>query len=158
MDVRWLQPDERDAWLRFIAVLELLPAGLDSQLRRDSGLTHFEYLCLVVLADAPDGRLRMSDLAVRSNATPARLSRVVQRLVERGCLERARCTEDARSIFAVLTDEGRAVLSEAAPGHLGFVREHVFDPLSPEQVSALREISDRLLATLDPDAEFGVER
>ena len=157
-DVQWLDENERDAWVRLVAVLELLPAGLDSQLRRDSGLTHFEYLCLVVLAESPDDRLRMTDLALRANATPARLSRVVQRLVDRGLLERERCSEDARSIFAVLTPEGRAALEQAAPGHVRYVREQIFERLTEDEITFMRDLCDRLLGRLDPDATFGVGR
>ena len=84
MDTRWLDDEELDAWVRLIAVVELLPGVLDSQLRRDAGLTHFEYFVLAMLSEAPERTLRMTALAQRTNATLPRLSHVVRRLEERG--------------------------------------------------------------------------
>ena len=46
--------EERVAWVRLAAVLELLPGVLDTQLRRDADLTHFEYFVLAMLSEAPD--------------------------------------------------------------------------------------------------------
>ena len=80
---KWLSADERAAWVRLSAVLELLPAALDAQLSADSHLTHFEYFTLAMLSEAPDRPLRMTDLAAQTNATLPRLSHVVRRL-ERG--------------------------------------------------------------------------
>ena len=80
MDTEWLSEDERAAWLRLIAVVELLPGVLDSQLRADAGLTHFEYFVLAMLSEAPERTLRMTSLAQRTNATLPRLSHVVTRL------------------------------------------------------------------------------
>jgi len=76
MEPRWLDADERAAWLRLVAVVELLPGALDGQLRRDSQLSHFEYFVLAMLSEAPERRLRMTSLAQRTNATLPRLSSV----------------------------------------------------------------------------------
>ena len=83
MRTRWLDDAELDAWVRFIAVVELLPGVLDTQLRRDSDLTHFEYYVLAMLSEAPDRTLRMTQLAARTYDTLARLSHVVSRLEAR---------------------------------------------------------------------------
>ena len=72
MTKRWLTDDERVAWVRLAAVLELLPGVLDTQLRRDADLSHFEYFTLAMLSEAPDRTLRMTALAGRTNATLAR--------------------------------------------------------------------------------------
>ncbi|GAA2156825.1 MarR family transcriptional regulator [Humibacillus xanthopallidus] len=144
-DVRWLDADELVAWKRLVAVVELIPSVLDAQLRRDSGLTHFEYLVLAMLSEVPDRTLRMTALAHRTNATLTRLSHVVRRLEERGLVLRFPCPEDGRATNARLTDEGGCVLTEAAPGHVTTVRESIFDALTPEQVSELSEIADAIL-------------
>lgn len=151
MTTRWLSDRELSAWIRFIAVVELLPGVLDSQLRRDSGLTHFEYMVLAMLSEAPDRTLRMTGLAARTNATLARLSHVVSRLEDRGLVERASCPEDRRATNAHLTDEGWAVIVAAAPGHVETVRRNVIDALTPEQVGQLEEIAEAVLGRLDPD-------
>jgi DNA-binding MarR family transcriptional regulator len=150
MDQRWLDDDEMAAWLRLVAVVELLPGVLDSQLRRDSGLTHFDYFVLAILSESPGRTLRMTGLAHRTNATLARLSHVVRRLEERKLVERLPCPEDARATNARLTDQGWASVVEAAPGHVENVRHHVFDALSPTQVRQLAGITDALLERLDP--------
>lgn len=151
MSTRWLDDDEIAAWVRFIAVVELLPGALDAQLRRDSGLTHFEYYTLAMLSEAPDRVLRMTTLAARTNATLPRLSHVVSRLEGRGLVERMPCPEDRRATNAHLTGAGWDVVVAAAPGHVAAVRANVIDALSREQVLQLREISDALLTRLDPD-------
>lgn len=150
MTTRWLDEDERQAWLRLIAVAELLPAALDAQLRRDAGLTHFEYFVLAMLSEAPERVLRMTSLAQRTNATLPRLSHVVRRLEGRGLVERFPCPEDGRATNARLTPAGWESVVTAAPGHVATVRRLVLDPLTPSQVAQLRHIGDALLADLDP--------
>jgi DNA-binding MarR family transcriptional regulator len=154
VDTRWLDEDERAAWLRLIAVVELLPGVLDSQLRADSDLTHFEYFVLAMLSEAPERTLRMTALGRRTNATLPRLSHVVRRLEERGLVERFPCPDDGRATNARLTDAGWEVVVAAAPGHVGTVRRYVLDPLSPAQVEQLRGIGDALLGRLDPDGRM----
>ena len=154
METRWLDEDERQAWLRLIAVAELLPAALDAQLRRDAGLTHFEYFVLAMLSEAPDRTLRMTWLAQRTNATLPRLSHVVRRLEERALVERFPCPEDGRATNARLTAAGWDAVVAAAPGHVDTVRSHVLDPLTRRQVGQLSEIADALLTRLDPEGRM----
>ena len=154
MDTRWLDSDEQKAFLGLVAVAELLPGALDAQLRRDSGLTHFEYLVLAMLSEAPERTLRMTSLAQRTNATLPRLSHVVRRLEERGLVERFPCPEDGRATNARLTAAGWDTIVDAAPGHVDTVRRLALDPLSPTQVAQLRRISDALLEVLDPDGHM----
>jgi len=154
METRWLDDEELDAWVRLIAVVELLPGVLDTQLRRDSGLSHFEYLVLAMLSEA-DGRvLRMTALAARTNATLARLSHVVSRLEARGLVERSACPQDGRATNARLTDAGWQAVVAAAPGHVETVRRVVLDGLTREQVRALGETAGAILTRLDPDGRL----
>lgn len=148
---RWLDDDERAAWLRLIAVVELLPGALDAQLRRDSQLTHFDYYVLAMLSEAPERTLRMTALAALTNATLPRLSHVVRRLEDRGLVERFPCPQDGRATNARLTPAGWDAVVAAAPGHVETVRRHVLDPLTPAQLTQLRQICDALLPALDPD-------
>jgi DNA-binding MarR family transcriptional regulator len=154
MDAPWLDDDELQAWLRLIAVAELLPAALDAQLRRDAGLTHFEYFVLAMLSEAPERTLRMTSLARRTNASLPRLSHVVRRLEDRGLVERFPCREDGRATNARLTAAGWESVVDAAPGHVSAVRELVLDPLTRTQVAQLRRIGDALLGVLDPHGDM----
>ena len=150
MENRWLTDEERVAWVRLAAVLELLPGVLDTQLRRDADLSHFEYFVLAMLSEAPDRTLRMTALAQHTNATLSRLSHVVRRLEDRGLMERVPCPEDARATNARLTDDGWSAVESASHGHVDTVRRYVFDSLTREQVAQLAGIGEALLTQLDP--------
>lgn len=154
VETKWLNEEERRSWLRLIAVVELLPTMLDGQLRRDAGLTHFEYFVLAMLSEAADRTLRMTTLARRTNATLPRLSHVVRRLEHRGLVERFPCPEDGRATDVRLTADGWDAVVAAAPGHVDTVRRLVMDPLTPTQLAQLRRIGDALLAGLDPDGRM----
>ncbi|HEU4546433.1 MAG TPA: MarR family winged helix-turn-helix transcriptional regulator [Microlunatus sp.] len=153
-DTPWLDDAQRLAWVRFAAVLELLPRSLDAQLERDERLSHFDYYCLAMLSEAPRRTLRMTALAGMTNATLPRLSRVMNRLEEASYVRREPCPADRRATNVVLTDAGWDKVVGAAPGHVAHVRELVIDALQPEQVDQLSEISARLLAVLDPDQKM----
>lgn len=154
VDTEWLDEAERAAWIRLVAVVELLPGALDAQLRACAGLTHFEYFVLAMLSEAPERTLRMSTLAQRTNATLPRLSHVVRRLEERGIIERFPCPDDGRATNARLTEAGWDVVVAAAPGHVTTVRRNVLDPLTREQLDQLRRIGDALLTRLDPSGRM----
>jgi DNA-binding MarR family transcriptional regulator len=154
MQTQWLDDEQLDAWVKLVAVVELLPGVLDSQLRRDSKLTHFEYLVLAMLSEADGRTLRMTTLAHRTNASLPRLSHVVRRLENRDLVVRSPCPEDGRATNAQLTMAGMAEVVAAAPGHVANVRHHVIDALTPSQMQQLRGIADALLARLDPDGRM----
>ncbi|MDN3024149.1 MarR family transcriptional regulator [Streptomyces sp. S.PB5] len=139
---RWLNDEEQRAWLAYIDFSTLLGDYLNRQLRRDAGMTHADYSLLVHLSSAPDHALGMSELAQRLKITRSRLTHAVNRLREAGLVDRREDPADGRGQLAVLTEEGVAVLSAAAPGHVAAVRRAVFDALTPEQVGQLAEIGE----------------
>lgn len=149
--VRWLTPEQLRAWIRFEAVVELMPTVLDSQLQRDAQLTHFEYLTMAKLSESPDRLLRMSELAATTNSTLPRLSHVVSRLEARGFVERLPCPSDRRATNAHLTEAGWQKVVASAPGHVETVRAHVVDLLTDEQMTQLDDIMQALLHKLDPE-------
>jgi DNA-binding MarR family transcriptional regulator len=148
---RWLDAEERQAWLALAKTLIRLPAALDAQLRRDAGISHFEYQVLALLSEAPGRTLRMSVLATLAEGSLPRLSQVVARLEQRGWVRRTPDPADGRYTLAILTGEGWAKVTEAAPGHIEEVRRLVFDPLTKAQSRQLREIGRRIMCTIDPD-------
>ncbi|KRE28864.1 MarR family winged helix-turn-helix transcriptional regulator [Agromyces sp. Soil535] len=150
-DTRWLSTEESAAWVRLVALAELLPGALDAQLLRDAGLTHFEYGVLMALGEAPSRTMRMTELASRTNATLPRLSHVARRLEERGLIERFPCPTDRRATNATVTPAGLDLLASAAPGHVETVRQNVLDALTPEQLEQLYSIAGAVLTRLDPD-------
>jgi DNA-binding MarR family transcriptional regulator len=149
-ETHWLTKAELATWVRFAAVLELLPGALDAQLRRDAGLTHFEYYCLAMLSEAPEHTLRMTALALQTNASLPRLSHVVRKLEDRGLVERFPCPQDARATNARLTPAGWEKVRASAPGHVEAVRHNVIDALAPAQLAQLGAACDAMLHRLDP--------
>lgn len=128
---KWLSKDELAAWVRLVAVIELLPGVLDSQLRRAADLTNFEYYVLAMLSEAPDRTARMTALAAQTSATLPRLSHVVKRLEARNLVDRFPCPEDGRATNARLTESGWDKVLQTAPGHVANVRQHVIDASPP---------------------------
>jgi DNA-binding MarR family transcriptional regulator len=151
---QWLTPEERDAWIPLVGMLIKLPAALDAQLQRDAGLSHFEYMVLSRLSEAPRHALRMSDLAILANGSLSRLSHVVTRLERRGWVRRESCPGDGRYTNAVLTDDGWAKVVAVAPGHVAAVRRLVVDALSPEQIGQLRDIAQQIMDRVVPGADW----
>jgi DNA-binding MarR family transcriptional regulator len=147
---RWLDSDERAAWLSLVSLMVKLPAALDAQLQRSSDLSHFEYTVLAGLSEVPGGSLRMSVLAALADGSLPRLSQVVARLERRGLVRRAPDPDDGRYTLATLTDAGRAVVTKAAPGHVETVRNLVFDQLPKGKARQLRDICRRILSAIDP--------
>jgi DNA-binding MarR family transcriptional regulator len=153
-DTRWLTPDQLRAWKKFVAVVEVLPGVLDSQLQRDADLTHFEYFTMAMLSEAPERTLRMTSLASATNSTLPRLSHVVSRLEKRGYVDRAPCPEDRRATNATLSEAGWQKVVATAPGHVDTVRENVIEPLTAADVADLDRIMGRVLRMIDPENKF----
>jgi DNA-binding MarR family transcriptional regulator len=152
-DTRWLSDEEQQVWRDFSAAVDMLRAHLEAQLQHESGMPHTYYEVLVKLSEAPDRMLRMSELADASRSSRSRLSHAVARLEANGWVRRQACPTDKRGAWAMLTEDGFAALEEAAPGHVEAVRENLFDPLSPEQVRSLGEISKAIVDKLTPRCE-----
>jgi DNA-binding MarR family transcriptional regulator len=149
--MNWLSPEEQAAWRPFVALLIKLPAALEAELQKDAGISHFEYLVLSSLSEAPARTLRMSDLAALASGSLSRLSHVVSRLENRGWVRREACPGDGRYINAVLTDDGWAKVVATAPGHVAAVRALLVGALTPGQFQDLGAISATVLKNLYPE-------
>jgi MarR family transcriptional regulator, 2-MHQ and catechol-resistance regulon repressor len=111
------------------------------------GLAPAEFDVSLRLARSPEGMLRMSDLAAQTTLTSSGITRVVDRLVERGWVTRQACATDRRTTYAVITDTGRSLLAEVLPGQLALVQDWLVEPLTAtgalaEFEAALRAIRD----------------
>lgn len=148
---RWLTEEEQQAWRSLTSVMIRLEPALDAQLRRDAGLTSFEYGVLVALSEAPGRTRRMSHLALLAEGSLSRLSQVVGRLERRGWVTRHPDPDDGRSTLATLTAKGAEKLAAAAPGHVAEVRRLVFDRLTRAQVRQLTAIGRRITRAVDPE-------
>jgi DNA-binding MarR family transcriptional regulator len=151
---RGLNNHEWSAWLQLTAMFTLLPAALDSQLQREAGMTHFEFIVMAALSRQPGRRLQLKDLALIANGSLSRLSHVISRLERQGWVRRVSKNE-GRATNAELTDKGLRKLREAGPIHFQEVRRLVFDVLTPEEVKDLRRLISRLNAGLLPETNLG---
>jgi DNA-binding MarR family transcriptional regulator len=147
--VKWLTPDELSAWLSLVRLVIRLPWSLDQQLQRDSNLAMVEYQVMAKLSDSPRATMRMSSLAEVANTSLSHLSRVVNRLEDRGLVRREPDPNDGRFTNAILTDDGVRALVDAAPGHVAHVRSLVIDVLSPEQLRRLGRDAERITSRID---------
>jgi len=135
---RWLTDEEQQAWRATVQLSHLLMHQLDRDLT-EHGLNGRDYEILVELSEAPERRMRMTDLADATSQSRSRLSHQVSRMEKRGLLRRDDCEGDKRGTFAVLTTDGMAAIERVAPDHVENVRRHFIDRLSPRQ---LEEVTD----------------
>lgn len=143
---RWLTAAELDTWRAYLVSHAHLMRVLDQQLQRDSGISHTDYALLTRLSS--NGSATMNELAEMLEHSQSRTSHAVARLQRRGLVARRTDETDRRMVHVQLTDAGRAVQETAAPGHVRCVREHLFDAVTPEQVTVLREVCTAMLERL----------
>ena len=152
--MEWLTDDEQCAWRAYLEATQRLFEQLDRELQHEVGMPLAYYQILAMLSEAPDHTLRMSDLAQLTWSSRSRVSHAVDRLEEKGWVERISCPSDKRGAFAVLTAAGLRVLEAAAPSHVSSVRRLVFDQLSTEELAAFaalsRKIAERLAESSSP--------
>ncbi len=153
VDTRWLDDAEDAAWrgLRRVNVVTL--AAISRDLQRDSQLSDADYEVLTGLSESSDDRCRFGDLAGATRWSTSRLSHHLERMEQRGLVERHPSNDDARGSVVTLTALGRTTIERAAPHHLRSVRRHLFDQLTAEQTAQLADIATSILKTNDPDAD-----
>jgi DNA-binding MarR family transcriptional regulator len=147
--VEWLTPEELGSWLSLVRLMTWLPWSIDQQLQHDAGLATVEYQVLACLSQSPQRMMRMSSMALFTNASLSRLSRVVKRLEDRDLVRREADLSDGRFTNAILTDEGFRTIEAAAPAHVAHVRSLVIDVLSAEQLRRLGSAAERILSRID---------
>ena len=143
--VQLLSERELRAWRGLLRVHSRLVKALDTELENEHGLAVTSYEVLMYLADSPDGRMRMHDLASSVLLSRSGLTRLADRLEREELIRRESCESDARGAFAVLTDAGRAKLAAARRTHLDGVRRHFVEHLSDQELERLGEIWGKVL-------------
>lgn len=139
-------------WRLLLRVHAQLTRTLEHELLAEQDLHLASYDVLVQLAESPDRRLRMTELADRVLLSRSGLTRLVDRLEREGLVERAACPGDARVTHAVLTEAGLARLRTAAVTHVRGVAEHVVDRLTPDDLAQLQAVLSKLV---DPGVPAG---
>ena len=139
-----LTAPEQAAWRAFLRAHATLVRRLEGELVAEHDLPLPSYDVLVQLSEAPDRRLRMTELAERVLLSRSGLTRLVDRLVRDGLVERQACPDDARGTLAVLTHSGLERLRTAWPTHLRGVAAHL-SRLSPQEVEQLSLLMGKLV-------------
>ena len=140
---RWLNPTEMAAWRRYIVASRRLLEALDSDLAGYE-LSMPDYEILAQLSDAPDRRMRMSELADVAMLSRSRLSHRMKVMEKAGWVRREACPVDKRGFFAVMTPKGWKAIEVAAPDHVESVRSRFVDLLSKEDQRTIAEIFTRV--------------
>ncbi|NJD28488.1 MAG: MarR family transcriptional regulator [Chloroflexi bacterium] len=149
-------------WRAFVRAQAHVNRRLDEDLRAEHGLSLQEYVALLILVEAPERRLRMGRLAEGLNLSKSGATRLIDRLVDDGLVERVSCASDARGAEAALTEAGVDRLRSAAPTHLRGIAEYFLAAIDAEDLGAversMREVGDRLCGTPEPGRCGGSSR
>lgn len=125
------------AWHAMLRGHSAVVRKLEAELQAEHGLSLPAYEVLAHVSQAPERRMRMSDLTRCARLSPSGLTRLVDKLVREGLIERVRCPQDARVVYAALTESGLARLTTAYPTHLRGVRSHVVDLLDRDELTVI---------------------
>lgn len=148
-DVTPLTPrDPRLApWRAFVRAQAQVSRRLDEDLRSEHGLSLQEYVALLILAEAPERRLRMGRLADSLSLSKSGATRLIDRLVDDGFVARVSCSSDLRGAEAALTEAGVQRLRTAAPTHLRGIADYFLSAIDGEDLPmverTMRSVADR---------------
>ena len=143
-DSRQLDGRELAAWRGLLFRYRNMTAAIDERLEREHGLSLSSYEVLLLLSMASDHSLRMGNLADQLLLSRSGLTRLVDRMVARGLLERHTCPDDRRGTYARLTDAGMEKFREAQPTNLAAIREQFLSRLDDDDLENLARAWDRL--------------
>ena len=146
---RWLDSRQQTVWRAYLLGSARLSERLDADLRQH-GMDLPEYEILVTLEEAPDRRLRMSELADAVHQSRSRLTHTITRMEQQGVVARTTCPSDRRGVWAELTPAGIKTLERAAPSHVAAVRRNFVDAMDPADYEALGRAFAAVLAVTDP--------
>jgi DNA-binding MarR family transcriptional regulator len=139
-----LTDEQQETWFAYMRLVLRLTYEMNRQLQADSDLSLSDYDVLNALADSPEQRLQLTDLATRIGWERSRLSHHLRRMSDRGLVQRSPSAQDGRATDAVLTEAGLAALGAATPGHAHLVRRLFFDGLDPALLASLRTALDQV--------------
>lgn len=147
---RWLNAAEMKAWRRYIIASRRLLEALDDDLAAHD-ISMSDYEVLAQLSEAPDRRMRMSELADMAMISRSRLSHRIKVMEKSGWVKREACPIDKRGYFAVMTPKGWKAIVAAAPDHVASVRDRFLDALDKSEQKTLAEIFERVAMRIKHD-------
>lgn len=144
---KWLTPAEMKAWRAYVTASARLAEAFDRDLA-SHGLSMADYEVLAHLSEAPDRRMRMSELADIALISRSRLSHRMKVLEAAGWVTRESCPDDRRGSFAVMTESGWKKIVQAAPDHVSSVRRHLIDVLSASELAMVADSFERTIGKI----------
>jgi DNA-binding MarR family transcriptional regulator len=135
-------------WRSMLTAHSLLTQRLEEELKAEAGMSLFEYSALLQLAEAPERRLRMAQIAEGIFVTRSGVSRLVDRLEADGLVERLPSPEDGRGADAVLTDAGMQRLRAASKFHLRGIEAYYFDHVSDQDLQTVGRVMEDIAGEL----------
>ncbi|MGJ6969034.1 MarR family winged helix-turn-helix transcriptional regulator [Streptosporangium sp. G11] len=139
-----LSAEQLGAYFALVEVSSLLQYAVDEHLRADGDLSYVQFQILARLVDAPEGRLRMTDLADGVVYSRSGLTYQAGLLDKRGLITRSPSPDDERSVIVTVTDAGRALIAHVLPGHVDRVRQLLFEPMTGKDLGALSTVLGRV--------------
>ena len=147
MATKWLNPREMKAWRSYIIASRRLLDALDLDLSGHD-LSMADYEVLALLSEAPDRRMRMTELADLAMVSKSRLSHRMKVMEKIGWVKRQACDVDKRGSWAVMTDKGWKAIVKAAPDHVASVRNRLIDHLTAKDQEDISKIFERIQSNL----------
>ena len=147
MATKWLNPREMKAWRSYIIASRRLLDALDLDLASHD-LSMADYEVLALLSEAPDRRMRMTELADLAMVSKSRLSHRMKVMEKIGWVKRQACDVDKRGSWAVMTDKGWKAIVKAAPDHVASVRNRLIDHLTAKDQEDISKIFERIQSNL----------
>jgi len=141
-----------DLWDGLTGAALTVRAGVAELLDGELGILPEEADLLLRLDEAPEQRLRMADVSRALRLSKSGVTRLVDRLAERGLVVRAACPSDRRVVYAGLTDEGRRAAEAAGPALAAGVAQQLAGRISPEDLDLLTASLRRLTDTPEAGA------
>ncbi|WP_375002638.1 MarR family winged helix-turn-helix transcriptional regulator [Aeromicrobium sp. CTD01-1L150] len=148
-DTEWLDADQQRIWRALLGGTTVLIDRLDRDLRAGHGLSMPEYEILVRLSESPDRSIRMAELAASVAHSRSRITHTIARLERGGLVQRGQATDDRRGVIAELTDEGFALLEQAAHTHVRGVQDYLVRIVDPDDFRAVGRVMEAVRETLD---------
>ncbi|GIM97050.1 MarR family winged helix-turn-helix transcriptional regulator [Paractinoplanes toevensis] len=139
-----LNAEQLGTYFALMEVSSLLQYAVDEHLRADGDLSWVQFQILARLANAPEGRLRMTDLADGVVYSRSGLTYQAGLLDKRGLISRSPSPDDERSTMVTVTDAGRDLVAHVLPGHVDRVRQLLFEPMTGTDLAALGEVLGRV--------------
>jgi len=128
-----------EAWKGLLLAHATLVEQIDYVMAEANLLPLDWYDALLALEDAPDRRLKMSDLADQVLLSKSGLTRLVDRLEAKGYIRREGCRSDRRVAYAVLTDAGLKAREDSWPTYRAAIEEHFASHLTDEEAGIVGE-------------------